>query len=440
VIERYTLEEMGSVFSDEARFGRWLEVELAVSEVLAEDGFISSEDFEALRTRASFDVAEIAELEKTTEHDVVAFVTCVARRVGEAGRHLHRGLTSSDVVDTAFSLSLLRASDVIAKSLEDLERTVTALAWRHAETVMVGRTHGVHAEPTTFGAKVAGWVQEIRRHKRRLSNAREDVAVGKISGPVGTYRHLGPEVERRALAKLGLNPAPVSTQILQRDRHAHVMCTLAGIASSLDKFALEIRHLARTEVREVEEPFRSGQTGSSAMPHKRNPVLSERVSGLARVVRGHALVGLENVALWHERDISHSSAERVVFPDAFIATHYMLVMLDRIVRGLRVFPERMRRNLEATRGLIHSSRVLDALVAAGMAREPAYRLVQSAAMRVLDGDAEDLRTLLGREPTVQAHLSDAALDACFSLGPCLEHVGEILARALGPRRDAPASE
>ena len=438
MIARYTLPQMGQLWTDEARFGRWLAVELAVSEVLCEDGLVPAADLAAMKAGASIDVAEIDELERTTEHDVVAFVTSVARRIGEAGRHLHRGLTSSDVVDTALSLGLVEATDLVRADLAQLATVVRELARTHARTPMTGRTHGVHAEPTTFGLKLALWYDELRRADRRLQAARADVAVGKISGPVGTHRHLGPDLERRALAKLGLGAAPVSSQILQRDRHAMLLATLAVTAASLEKMALELRHLARTEVREVEEPFRKGQTGSSAMPHKRNPILCERVCGLARVMRGYALAAMENVALWHERDISHSSAERVIVADAFITLHYMTATLRKVLAGLRVFPERMLENLEATRGLLHSSRVLDALVTSGMQREAAYRIVQTAAMRVLDERDLHLRTLLAGDEEVRLHLSAPALEACFELEPCFAHVDEILARALGDR-EAPAA-
>ena len=443
MIARYTLPEMGLLFTDEARFGRWLAVELAVSEVLAEDGLVPLQDMVLLRERASFDVAEIDALEKTTEHDVVAFVTCVARRVGDAGRHLHRGLTSSDVVDTALALGLVQALDVLAPAARALRDVITTLAWTHARTPMMGRTHGVHAEPTTFGLKLAGWAAELDRHDTRLREARAGIAVGKISGPVGTLSHLGPDVEARALARLNLAAAPISTQILQRDRHAHVLACVAGLASSLEKFALEVRHLARSEVREVEEPFRAGQAGSSAMPHKRNPILCERVCGLSRVVRGYALAGFENVALWHERDISHSSAERVILADAFIATHYMVRTFEKVMRGLRVFPERMQKNIALLRGLTHSSQVLDALVAAGATREAAYRVVQGAAMRVLDDDRLHLREVLADDPSVRASLSPEVLTACFQLAPYLAHVDALMARALGPspsRPRAPAEE
>ncbi|MBI3890939.1 MAG: adenylosuccinate lyase [Candidatus Wallbacteria bacterium] len=430
MIPRYTLPEMGAVWSDEARYRRWLDVELAVCEAMHEDGAVPREAMLAIRERASFDVAEIEELEKTTQHDVIAFLTCVQRRVGEHGRHLHRGMTSSDVVDTALSMAMVRGLELVLARVAGLSDVVARLAREHARTVTIGRTHGVHAEPTTFGVKMAGWWQELARHRKRLEAARATIRVGKLSGAVGLYGSLSPELERRALGRLGLDPAPIATQILQRDRHAESVLALAQLTTSVEKFALELRHLARTEVREVEEPFGQGQKGSSAMPHKRNPVLCERVCGLARVVRSHALAALEDVPLWHERDISHSSAERVLLPDAFTLADYQLDVFTGVLRGLRVFPKRMLANLQLTGGLVFSGRVLTALVEAGMSREEAYRVVQSHAMAAWEESPPSFRERIERDPAIGSALPAGALDDCFDVQSYLGHVDTILARAL----------
>ncbi len=376
---------MARVWSDEARLARWLEVELAALEGWAQVGAVPAATVASIRARARVpSPARVAELERTTGHDVAAFVDAVAEGLGADGRWLHYGLTSSDVVDTALALAVREAGTLVLEGLEGAFRAVLERAEEHRGTLTIGRTHGVHAEPTTFGLKLAGWAFALDRDRVRLEQALQGMRVGKLSGAVGTYATVDPEVERIACELLGLEPAPSSTQILQRDRHAELLGALAVLASSLDRFATEIRHLARTEVREVEEPFAPGQKGSSAMPHKRNPITAERISGLARVVRANALVGLENVALWHERDISHSSAERVVLPDSFLAVDYMLDRFRWLAEGLVVRPERMRENLAATRGLYFSQRVLLALVESGLERDAAYRLVQRHAMRAWD--------------------------------------------------------
>src|SRR3954451_19345991 len=391
---------MARVWSDEGKLARWLDVELAALEGWAEVGVVPAEVVAEVAAKAQPPTPErVAEIEARTHHDVAAFVDAVAADLGSAGRWLHYGLTSSDVVDTALALQIRDAGALILTGLERAFAAVVGRAEEHRETLQIGRTHGIHAEPTTFGLKLAGWAFELDRNRVRLERALEGIRVGKLSGAVGTYSATDPEVERVACERLGLEPAPSSTQILQRDRHAELLSALGLVAASLEKFALELRHLARTEGAEVQEPFRRGQKGSSAMPHKRNPITAERICGLARIVRGHALVGLENVALWHERDISHSSAERVVVPDAFLAVNYMLDRFAWLIEGLIVRPERMRRNLDAGHGLFFSQRLLLALVESGLTRDDAYRLVQSSAMRAWD-EERDLRELAAAEPEI----------------------------------------
>ena len=412
MIARYTLPEMAAVWSDEARFGHWLEIEVLAIEAWARLGKVPVEDARAVRDRASFTVERVEELERVTRHDVAAFVRSVAESIGPAGRWVHFGMTSSDVLDTGLALQLRDAADLLLARLERLLAVVKRTALEHRETVMVGRTHGVHAEPTTFGHKLALWAFELDRDRDRLHRAKDAVSVGKISGVVGTYAQLDPRVEEHVCGELGLRPAEASSQIVSRDRHAEYMAALAVLASSLDAFATEIRHLARTEVREVQEPFAEGQTGSSAMPHKRNPVRCERITGLARVVRANLQVALENVVLWHERDISHSSAERVIFPDSTIVLDFMLAELTEILEGLRVYPERMRTNLEAGGGLVYSQGVLLALVEGGLSRDDAYRLVQAAAAEAWDG-GKDFRAELQSNPEVARVLPPDRLDALF---------------------------
>ena len=412
MIPRYRLPEMEAVWSDEARLDNWLEIELLAVEALAELGTVPPDDAAACRARAAFTVEAVAEREAVTRHDVAAFVDVVAEAIGPEGRWLHFGLTSSDVIDTGFALQLRAAADVLLAELEHLLATTTRLALRHRDTVMAGRSHGVIAEPTSFGHKLAVWAFELDRDRDRLRRAREVVAVGAISGAVGTYASVDPRVEELVCARLGLRSVEASTQVIQRDRHAELMTAIAITASTLDKIATEIRHLARTEVREVQEPFAEGQKGSSAMPHKRNPVVSERVSGLARVIRGHAQAALENVALWHERDISHSSAERLIFPDATGLLAFMLRDMTRVLDGLRVFPDRMRENLDVAGGVVYSQSALLALVGVGMSRDEAYALVQAAAASAWDEGAS-FRAVLEADERVGSLLDRARLDALF---------------------------
>jgi adenylosuccinate lyase len=429
VISRYTRPAMGAVWSDERRFQRWLDVEIAAMEAWAELGTIPAEAAGAVRERARVDVARIEEIERRTHHDVLAFTESIAEQVGEPARWFHYGLTSSDVVDTALALQLRDAGELLLGGLERAERALLVRAEEFRHTPIAGRTHGVHAEPTTFGLKLLSHAVELRRNRDRVAAAFAGVRVGKLSGAVGTYANGDPRMEELALDRLGLAREDVATQVVPRDRHAALVATIAVAGSSLDRLATEIRHLQRTEVREAFEPFASGQKGSSAMPHKRNPIVCERVSGLARVLRGHAAAALENVALWHERDISHSSAERVVLPDATIALDYMLDRAAWLVEGLAVDPERMLRNLEASHGLVFSGRVLLALVAAGLSRETAYDVVQRAAMAAWDGDA-DFRAMLERDAAVAAALAPAALDAIFDSEGFLVHVDAIFERTL----------
>jgi adenylosuccinate lyase len=428
VIARYSRPAMKKVWSDEGKLARWLDVELAALSGWAETGAIPRDAVDEIRARAVPPTPErVAEIEERTQHDLAAFVDAVAEDVGAAGRWFHYGLTSSDVLDTALALQVRDAGSVLLASLERALDAVMRRAEEHRETVMVGRTHGVHAEPTTFGAKLAGWAFELARDRDRLSRALEGMAVGKLAGAVGTYGGGDPEVERIACERLGLAPEPVSTQVVPRDRHAELLSALALCAASLERFATEIRHLARTEVREVQEPFRRGQKGSSAMPHKRNPIVAERICGLARVVRGAALVGLENVALWHERDISHSSAERVVIPDAFLALDYMLDRFAWLVDGLVVDAERMRRNLDASHGLVFSQRVLLALVEAGLSRDDAYALVQRNALRAWD-EERNFRELVEADDEIRARVDARTIAEAFDLADAVRHIDVIFER------------
>jgi adenylosuccinate lyase len=416
---------MARVWSDERKLEAWLEVELAAADAWAELGIVPREAAEAIRAAARApSPIEVADRERETNHDLAAFVDVVQAGLGEEGRWLHYGLTSSDVVDTGLALQVRDAGGLLLEAVSRALRTVVARAEEHRLTICIGRTHGVHAEPTTFGVKLAGWAFELDRDRDRLQRALEGVRIGKLSGAVGTYSATDPELERLVCERLGLESEPVSTQIVARDRHAELLSALALLASSLDRFATEIRHLARTEVREVQEPFGKGQKGSSAMPHKRNPVVAERICGLARVVRSHAQVGLENVALWHERDISHSSAERVVMPDAFLALDYMLDRFTWLVEGLVVLPERMRANLEASHGLFYSQRVLLALVESGLSRDEAYRLVQEHALRAWD-EALDFRALVEIDRRIAGRID---LAAAFDLGAYTRHVETIFDR------------
>jgi adenylosuccinate lyase len=429
VIARYSRPAMAKIWSEEGKLASWLEVELAATAAWADLGVVPSEAAQGIAEKAEPPAPErVAELEAVLHHDTAAFVDAVSETLGPEGRWFHYGLTSSDVVDTALALQIRAAGQLILEGVDRAHAAVVARAEEHKLTLQMGRTHGVHAEPTTFGLKLVGWAFELDRGRARVARALEGMRVGKLSGAVGTYAATDPELERIACERLGLEPAPTSTQILQRDRHAELLCALAVLASSLDTFALEIRHLARTEVAEVQEPFGKGQKGSSAMPHKRNPVVAERICGLARVVRGTALVGLENVALWHERDISHSSAERVVVPDAFLALDYMLDRFAWLVEGLVVRPERMRRNLEASHYLFFSQRVLLALVEAGLERDDAYRLVQRNAMRAWDEEL-DFRELVRADQEIAARVD---LDAVFDLDAYTKHVDTVFNRLKEP--------
>ena len=436
MIERYSRPAMTRIWSGEATLERWLAVELAALEGWARLGVVPTEAVERIRaTAVAPDPARVAEIERTTNHDVAAFVDAVAEQLGENGRWFHFGLTSSDVLDTALSLAVQDAGALVLEGLERAFRVVVARAEEHRDTLCMGRTHGVYAEPTTFGLKLVGWAFTLDRERSRIEGALEGLRVGKLSGAVGQYAAIDPEVERIACEQLGLDAAPSSTQILQRDRHAELLGTLALLGSSLERFATEIRHLARTEVREVEEPFGRGQKGSSAMPHKRNPIVAERICGLARVVRAHALVGLENVALWHERDISHSSAERVVVPDSFLAIDYMLDRFAWLVEGLVVRPQRMRANVDAGHGVFFSQRLLSALVESGLSREAAYRIVQRHAARAWDEEL-DFRELARADAEISGRVD---LDRVFSLDAYTAHVDTVFERlrALVAAREAP---
>src|SRR5436190_8277869 len=428
---------MARVWSDEAKLERWFDVEMAALEAWAEIGAIPAADVKAIRSNANVPTPErVAEIEKVTDHDTAAFVDAVAEQLGEEGRWVHHGLTSSDVVDTGLALQLQDAGRLIFEGIDRALAAVVAKAEEHRRTVMIGRSHGIHAEPTTFGWKLAGWAFEVDRDRRRVTTALEANRVGQLSGTVGTYAQLDPEVERIACERLGLEPDPLSTQVIARDRHAELLGALALAATSLERFATEIRHLARTEVREVEEPFAAGMKGSSAMPHKRNPKVAERICGLARVVRANALVGMENVPLWHERDISHSSAERIVIPDAFLAVDYMLDRFIWIVDGLVVYPERMRRNIDASHGLVFSHRLLLALVGAGLDRGDAYRIVQRHAMQAWD-EERDFRELVFADPQISSRLDPASLEGVFDLAATVQHVDVVFERlrALAHRRE-----
>jgi adenylosuccinate lyase len=432
MIARYTRPAMGRIFSDENRFAQWLEVELASSEALAELGQVPVEAARALRTHAGFDVARIHAIEREVKHDVIAFTTAVAEKMAAAGaadasRWFHYGLTSNDVVDTAQALVLKQASSLLIAEAEELAAVLKRRAFEFKHTPQIGRTHGVHAEPITFGLKIALWYDEIRRGTTRLKAAAEELRVGKISGAVGTFGHISPQAEEKICARLGLNPAPIASQVIARDRHAFWISALALIAATLEKIALEIRHLQRTEVREVEEPFSEGQKGSSAMPHKRNPVTAEQICGLARVVRGNTAPAFEDIALWHERDISHSSVERVILADSAILTDYMLSKTRWLVEGMRVDPERMRRNLESTRGLIFSGQLLLDLAAAGMLREHAYKVVQGHARRAWEAEG-DFQAAVESDPEVLSYLTLEKLRQAFSLERYLLHVDYIFER------------
>ena len=427
MIPRYTNPEMGGIWSDQRRYETWLDVELAATDAMAEAGLVPADAARELREKAAFDISRIEAIEQVTQHDVIAFTTAVAEHVGAAARWLHFGLTSSDVVDTAQAIQMREACDLIVKDIAELMEAVRLRADEHRRTPMIGRTHGVHAEPMTLGLKLALWYAELRRDLDRILSARDAVAVGKISGAVGTFAHLDPQIEERVCARLGLQPAPVSSQVIQRDRHAQLLTTLAIVGASLEKFALEIRGLQKTEIGEVEEPFAKGQKGSSAMPHKRNPIGCEQITGLARLLRGNATAALENVALWHERDISHSSVERVILPDSFIALDHMLRRFTRIVRGMVVYPERMRENLERSRGVVFSGSVLLELARRGISREQAYEWVQRNAMRSFH-EQRDFKSLLLADADITGVLSATEVEKAFDLNDQFRNVDAIFER------------
>ena len=435
MIPRYTRPEMGAVWTDQNKFQQWLEVELAASETLAELGVVPATDAVELRAHASFDVPRVFEIEKTTRHDVIAFTTAVAESMAAAGhagasRWFHFGLTSNDVVDTAQALQLAQASRIVLDDIAKLRAVLKRRALEFKDAVQIGRTHGVHAEPITFGLKLAIWYEEAGRNFKRVEAAAEDLRVGKISGAVGTYAHIGPEVEEKICARLGLKPAPVASQVIQRDRHAYFVAALATTTALCEKIALEIRHLQRTEVREASEYFARGQKGSSAMPHKKNPITSEQICGLARVVRANAQAAFENIALWHERDISHSSVERVIFPDSTILADYLLDKTTDLVDRMFVYPERMRRNVDLTKGLVFSGQLLLDLAAAGMLREQAYAIVQRHAMEAWEHD-RDFRAAIEADPEIAKLVSREKLAETFSLERQLKHVDAIFARVFG---------
>ncbi len=427
MIPRYTHPEMGRIWSDQRRYETWLLVETAAAEAMASAGIIPADAARDIRERGGFDIARIEAIEQTTQHDVIAFTTAVAEQVGPSARWLHFGLTSSDVIDTALALQMRDGCDVILRDLDELARVIRDRAEQHRRTPMIGRTHGVHAEPTTFGLKLALWYAEVQRDVERVRRAREAVSVGKLSGAVGTFAHLPPEIEADVGRRLGLAAPLAASQVIQRDRHAELLTTLAITAASLEKFALEVRGLQRTEVGEVEEPFGAGQKGSSAMPHKRNPIGCEQICGLARLIRGNAQAALENVALWHERDISHSSVERVIVPDSFIALDHMLRRFTRIVRGLVVYADRMRENLNLSRGVVFSGTVLLELARKGISRERAYEWVQRNAMRSF-AEQRDFKSLLAADDDVSTALTRDEIDRAFDLDEQLKHVDHIFAR------------
>ncbi|MBK9142670.1 MAG: adenylosuccinate lyase [Candidatus Melainabacteria bacterium] len=428
MIERYTRKEMGALWEEEAKYQSWLDVEIAVCKAQVELGSIPPEAVQEIERKARFDIARILEIERDVKHDVIAFLTNVNEHVGDAGRYIHLGMTSSDVLDTALALRLKKSGLILARELELLEKAIFEQARKHKGTVTIGRSHGIHAEPTTFGFKLAVWLEEVKRHRKRLDDAIETISVGKISGAVGTFSNISPEVEALACRALGLEPAPISTQIVQRDRHAQFVFTLALIGSSLEKFATEIRHLQRTDVLEAEEPFSVGQKGSSAMPHKRNPVGCENITGLARLLRGNAMAALENVPLWHERDISHSSVERIILPDSTILLDYMIHRFTGIVKDLVVYPDNMRRNLDVFGGVIFSQAVLLKLVEKGLTREDAYSLVQQNAMSVWNQNGKSFKEALLADERVMDKLSAKEVESCLDPESYLKNVGKVFER------------
>ncbi|MEJ2588651.1 MAG: adenylosuccinate lyase [Deltaproteobacteria bacterium] len=427
MIPRYTRPEMGRIWTEENRYRKWLDVEIAACEAMAEEGIIPREALKEIKENAGFSVDRILEIEAETRHDVIAFLTNVAENVGDASRYIHLGLTSSDILDTSLALLLKEAMDLIVAGVDEFLETLKKRATEHKHTVMIGRSHGIHAEPITFGLKLAVWYSEMMRNRTRLIQAREVIRFGKLSGAVGTFANISPKVEALACKRLGLNPADVSTQIVQRDRHAQYFTALAVLAGTLEKIAVEVRHLQRTEVLEAEEPFKKGQKGSSAMPHKKNPIGSENISGLARLIRTNSLAAMENMALWHERDISHSSVERVIAPDSTILVDFILHRLNRIISGLVVHPEKMMENLNQTKGLIFSQQVLIKLAEKGIERQEAYVMVQRNAMKVWD-EGKDFKALLMADDELRKHLSEAEIEKIFDLNYHLKHVEDIFER------------
>ena len=427
MINRYTRPEMGSIWEDENRYAKWLDVEIAACEAMSEEGIIPAKSLKVIKEKAGFSVERIMEIEEETKHDVIAFLTSVAEYVGPESRFIHLGLTSSDILDTSFALLLKEAMNLIIQDVEGFMKTLKKRAIEHKNTVMIGRSHGIHAEPITFGLKLAVWYSEMERNLRRLEDALDIISYGKLSGAVGTFANISPRVEERTCKKLGLTPAKISTQIIQRDRHAQYFTALAILAGTLEKIAVEIRHLQRTEVLEAEEPFKKGQKGSSAMPHKKNPIGSENISGLARLVRSNSLAAMENIVLWHERDISHSSVERVIAPDSTILIDYMLHRLDRIVEGLIVHPDNMIDNLNKTKGLIFSQQVLIKLAEKGLERQKAYVMVQRNAMKVWES-GQDFKELIMEDEDIRKNLSKKEIEEMFDLDYHLKHVDEIFER------------
>ncbi len=430
MIQRYTRPKMGKIWEDQFKYETWLKIELLACEIRTKLGQIPKKDFEQIKTKAAFDVKKILEIEETTKHDVIAFLTNVAEYVGPASRHIHYGMTSSDILDTTLAYQMKKSGEILIEDLTQLKKVLKKRAVEHKYTICVGRTHGIHAEATTIGLKFALWYEEIKRNMERLDTAIETISVGKLSGAVGTFEHLEPEIEEYVCKKLGLNPAPVSTQIIQRDRHAQFMTVLAIIGSTLEKIATEIRHLQKTEVLEAEEYFSKGQKGSSAMPHKRNPIISERIAGISRILRANSLAALENVSLWHERDISHSSVERVIIPDSCIILDYGLNLAINLIDNLIVYPKNMIANLNLTRGLIYSQTVLLKLVDKGMTREDAYKIVQTNAMRVWEDKSKNLYDELSRSAEVAKVLSKKELDEIFDSNKMLKNVNFIFSRTI----------
>ncbi|MDF5723874.1 MAG: adenylosuccinate lyase [Rhizonema sp. PD37] len=428
MIERYTLPEMGNLWTEAYKLKTWLQVEIAACEAQAELGYIPSEAVEEIKAKANFDPKRVLEIEAEVRHDVIAFLTNVNEYVGDVGRYIHLGLTSSDVLDTALALQLVASLDVLLQRLEDLISAIRERAKEHRHTVMVGRSHGVHAEPITFGFKLAGWLAEVLRHQERLINLRETIAVGKISGAVGTYGNVEPRIEAIACQKLGLKPDTASTQVISRDRHADYVQQLALLTASIERFSVEIRNLQRTDVLEVEEFFSKGQKGSSAMPHKRNPIRSERLTGMSRIIRSHAVAALENIALWHERDISHSSVERVILPDTCILTHFMLIDMTELMKNLLVYPENMERNMNCYGGVVFSQKVLLALVSKGMSREESYAIVQESAHAAWNKPDGNFHDLISKDSRVTQKLSLAEIETCFDPQQHLGHLEEVYQR------------